>query len=616
MTPTLAFTLMTRERPGRVRDLVETMRPHVDEVVVGVDDSAPAGTVAAIADLCDRVFRFPGMRQASVANAFQVLACTTDWVLRFDEDETPSHALLDALPSLVADRRVSQFELRRLWLWPDADRCIASHPWGFEPSARLTRNVGGLLESDGRLHSYESARGEKRYVPEAAFYHSDLLRRDHAARRRKIADYQGLRGELRYGDFPVNAIYLPEEASGLELADVPAVDRERVRRLVDPPVLQPGPDPEVERVTQADLARPNLNRMISAGAYAGTVALVDPPTSVAARSAVEVAVRISNEGDEWWPAGDRAERRIRVAWRWKGATGSGRHLLTETVLPGTASLQVLRLHAPVTPGACTLEVRLVHEHVRWFGEPTSVPVTVTGDPTAPLFRSAEPIQTPDGPESGWVRRDVGGWVLWLREGETPSEELLDALPELTADRRVSWFDVRVGDHFEPRLVRDIAGSLGGAGEHRLAPGAIHGGQPGPPPRPAPVPPATYGGRLELLGTPPSVRAGVIHQQELRVVNESDAAWPAGDDDEALPIRIGWRWRAAPDAPVLFDGRDLLTATLRPGEALHQVLTVRTPETPGTYVLQVELVHEHVRWFGAPASATLSVVQAREHRLLA
>ena len=392
MTPTLGFTLLTRERPGRVRDLVETVRPHVDEVVVGVDDGAPAGTVAAIADLCDRVFRFPGMRQASIANTFQVLACTTDWVLRFDEDEVPSQALLDALPELVADRRMSQFELRRLWLWPDRDRYIDTFPWGFEPSARLTRNVAGLLESDGRLHSYEQARGEKRYVPEAVFYHSDLLRKDHAARRHKIADYQGLRGELRYGDFPVNAIYLPEEARGLELAPVPAVDRERVRRLVDPPVLGDlGPDPEVERVSQADLARPNLNRMTSVGAHAGSVALVDPPPAVVARGSLESAVRIANDGDEWWPAGDREERPIRVAWRWKNDGGAvvcgGRHLLTETVRAGEASLQALKVDVPVRPGAYALELRLVHEHVRWFGELVSVPITVEGDPDAPIFRS-------------------------------------------------------------------------------------------------------------------------------------------------------------------------------------------------------------------------------------
>ncbi len=384
---------MTRERPGRVRDLVATVRPHVDEVVVGVDDGAPEGTVAAIADLCDRVFRFPGMRQASVANAFQVLSCTTDWVLRLDEDEVPSQALLDGLPELVADRRVSQFELRRLWLWPDRDRYIATPPWGFEPSARLTRNVAGLLDSDGRLHSYEVARGEKRYVPEAAFYHSDLLRKDHAARRRKIADYQGLRGELRYGDFPVNGIYLPEECEGLELASVPAVDRERVHRLVDPPDLGDlGPDPEVERVSRADLARPNLNRMTSEGAYAGSVGLVDPPSAVPARGGVAVAVRIANDGDEWWPAGDRRERPIRVAWRWKDADGAvayaGRHLLTETVRPGEASLQVMDLEVPLRPGEYELQLRLVHEHVRWFGELAAHPVTVAGDPDAPIFRSA------------------------------------------------------------------------------------------------------------------------------------------------------------------------------------------------------------------------------------
>ncbi len=207
------------------------------------------------------------------------------------------------------------------------------------------------------------------------------------------------------------------------------------------------------------------------------------------------------------------------------------------------------------------------------------------------------------------------WVLRLHPGEVPSDQLLAALGELTRDRRVSWFDVEiVGDgppRFEPRLFRNIAGILGGIGEHRLAEGTIRSaGIPLPPPAP-PVPYA-YAGRVELLGTPPTVRAGVVHQQEVRIVNAGDDVWAAGD----APIRLGWRWRLAADQPVLRDGRDLLTATLRGGEELRQVLTVVTPDAPGDYLLEVELVHEHVRWFGTPATERLSVVLAREHRLLA
>lgn len=206
------------------------------------------------------------------------------------------------------------------------------------------------------------------------------------------------------------------------------------------------------------------------------------------------------------------------------------------------------------------------------------------------------------------------WVLRLHPGEEPSDELLAVLPELTRDRRVSWFDVEiVGDgppRFEPRLFRNIAGILGGIGEHRLAEGSIRSAGI-PPPPPAPPIPYAYAGRVELLGTPPTVRTGVVHQQEVRIVNEGDDVWTAGDQ----PIRLGWRWRVAEDQPVLRDGRDLLTATLRGGEALHQVLTVVTPDAPGDHLLEVELVHEHHRWFGTPARATLSVVVAGEHRLL-
>ena len=216
---------------------------------------------------------------------------------------------------------------------------------------------------------------------------------------------------------------------------------------------------------------------------------------------------------------------------------------------------------------------------------------------------------------GAITSCASDWVLRLNPGEEASEELLAALPELARDRRVSWFDVQiVGDgppRFEPRLFRNIAGILSGIGEHRLAPGTIRSaGIPLPPP-PPPVP-YTYAGRVELLGTPPSVRTGVVHQQEVRIVNEGGDVWAGGD----APIRLGWRWRLAEDQPVLRDGRDLLTMTLHGGEALHQVLTVVTPDAPGDHLLEVELVHEHVRWFGTPARERLAVVVAGEHRLLA
>jgi hypothetical protein len=86
---------------------------------------------------------------------------------------------------------------------------------------------------------------------------------------------------------------------------------------------------------------------------------------------------------------------------------------------------------------------------------------------------------------------------------------------------------------------------------------------------------------------------------LRVENRGTVSWPWGLEQEPL-IRVSYHWRT-PDREVLvYEGiRSPLTARLGPGESQIVPVWVDAPTAAGTYLLEFDMVHEHVRWFESP-----------------
>jgi len=102
-------------------------------------------------------------------------------------------------------------------------------------------------------------------------------------------------------------------------------------------------------------------------------------------------------------------------------------------------------------------------------------------------------------------------------------------------------------------------------------------------------------------------AGIVREQEVVVRNGGDKPWPWRGDGDA-PIRLGYRWRAiGPSAEPIDDGpRTLFTETVEPGRSARACLAVQAPATAGRYALEVDVVEEHVRWFGCAARLELDV----------
>lgn len=93
---------------------------------------------------------------------------------------------------------------------------------------------------------------------------------------------------------------------------------------------------------------------------------------------------------------------------------------------------------------------------------------------------------------------------------------------------------------------------------------------------------------------------------VRVENWGVVRWPWGWDQHPH-IRVSYHWRTGDGDVAVFDGvRSALPAWLGPGESAVVPVWVEAPGTGGDWVLELDLVHEHVRWFETPLAVAVRV----------
>lgn len=317
--PSISFCVTTRGPAARARALLSLVRPYVDEIVLAVDDRADAAIHEACADLADQRLTFEFVPPPCRLIGWLQHQCTADWLLRFDDDEIPSRALLDALPELTADRRLTHYGLTRRWLYGDARTYLLSPPWQPDYQLRLVRNVPGLWRFTGAMHDGAIVLGE-RGLADLPIYHADLLALDVEARRRKAERYERLRPDHINEGASVNAIYVPEDWSGVASATVCEEDAQLIARVLDAP--QPTAPSSasyaaVQHATRFEVDRFNTSRTVSQGTYAARIEFVRPVTRVGRAITREQEVLVHNLGDERWSAGHDAEPLIRLGYRWR-----------------------------------------------------------------------------------------------------------------------------------------------------------------------------------------------------------------------------------------------------------------------------------------------------------
>ena len=115
----------------------------------------------------------------------------------------------------------------------------------------------------------------------------------------------------------------------------------------------------------------------------------------------------------------------------------------------------------------------------------------------------------------------------------------------------------------------------------------------------------YDAGIELLDDDLRIVSGEGRTFDVEVHNRGSEHWPGGMD--ALPqIRLAYRWLDADGALLQEGARTGLPAPLAPGARAIVPLEVQGPSPPGARTIEIDLVHEGVRWFGCAVRARVAV----------
>ena len=120
---------------------------------------------------------------------------------------------------------------------------------------------------------------------------------------------------------------------------------------------------------------------------------------------------------------------------------------------------------------------------------------------------------------------------------------------------------------------------------------------------APLPNADYQAKIEILTQPGTAQPGAKIPVQVSVANTGSILWP-GFEAEGAWIRLGNHWLSAEGVTLRNDdARAALPRDMRPGERANLEIVVTAPDKPGSYILEFDLVHEGVCWFGHRGSKT-------------
>ena len=125
--------------------------------------------------------------------------------------------------------------------------------------------------------------------------------------------------------------------------------------------------------------------------------------------------------------------------------------------------------------------------------------------------------------------------------------------------------------------------------------------------PLELPAAAVRATVELEEDPPPLEPGQSATLQVRVRNASELTWPAD-----AQVRAGNHWRDGGGQMLVFDdGRADVASELAPGAEATVDLTVTAPGTGGPWLLELDVLQEHVRWFDAPLRVPVRRADAPE-----
>lgn len=121
-----------------------------------------------------------------------------------------------------------------------------------------------------------------------------------------------------------------------------------------------------------------------------------------------------------------------------------------------------------------------------------------------------------------------------------------------------------------------------------------------------VPEDAYRAEISPLERDRRMRAGERRPMHMRVTNRGTTIWP-WDPDFGPAIKLSYHVRDSRGTTVITDGpRALFPCVVEPDDEVVVPLDVVAPIRPGSYTLEVDVVHEGVRWFGAACDVPIEV----------
>jgi hypothetical protein len=105
-------------------------------------------------------------------------------------------------------------------------------------------------------------------------------------------------------------------------------------------------------------------------------------------------------------------------------------------------------------------------------------------------------------------------------------------------------------------------------------------------------------------TPTTLAAGMTYSVPLQISNNGTFVWPAGGDH---PVHVAPHWLDTAGNMMFFEGaRTNLPNDIAINGQVNLNATVQTPDAPGSYILQWDVVQEGVVWFSQYGAPTLKV----------
>src|SRR5262249_1195494 len=109
----------------------------------------------------------------------------------------------------------------------------------------------------------------------------------------------------------------------------------------------------------------------------------------------------------------------------------------------------------------------------------------------------------------------------------------------------------------------------------------------------PLPAAGYRVAWENVEAPRRVTPRDVGPLSATIRNAGPCSWPPS-------VHLGWRWRPSGEGVSAIESpaRVLPGRWFRPGETARLRADLTAPAAEGSYVLELDLVHENLTWFSA------------------